>query len=137
MGRPRIKDKRICSNCGSDKTRMDEGIYPKWTKYNDAYLCARCANKILYIPRKTKEAIKKYNDINNFKMLRFKGKRILLKENPRKGVCSWCGAVKGIDCKLTNMHHIEYHDDNILKDTIEICASCHGKEHARIRRLNK
>jgi hypothetical protein len=127
---------------------MKNGVYPKWTKYNDGYLCARCANKLFYPPRKTKEAIKKYNDRNNpiynHRHLSFKGKSIFLKENPRKGVCSWCGRKNGEyflnanlkpSITLTHMHHIEYHDDDPLKDTLELCASCHSKETQRMKKL--
>jgi hypothetical protein len=126
------EDKRFCSNCGSDKTRMDRN-HPRWLRYNDGYLCAKCQDRLIYNPRRSKETIKKYNDRNNLKILVFKGKRILLKENPRKGVCTRCGAIKGINCKITNMHHIRYHDDDILKDTVELCASCHSKESERIK----
>lgn len=52
-----------------------------------------------------------------------------MKDIPRKGICSKCGAVKGIDCKITHMHHLEYHPEDPLKDTIELCSSCHKKEH--------
>jgi hypothetical protein len=133
MGRPWITDKRICVICGSDKTRMKKGLYPVWYKYKDNHLCDKCYTKIFRNPKRSKETIKKYNDRNNLKILVFKGKRILLKENPRKGVCSECGAVKGIDCKITNMHHIQYHYDDILKDTVELCASCHSKKSERIK----
>lgn len=136
MGRGKIRDKRICSNCSSDKTYMKLGRYAVWYNSNEGYLCSRCKCKLVYEPHrtKTKEAIKKYNDRNNFKILVFKDRRILLKENPRKGVCSWCGAVKGIGCKRTHMHHKEYHKEDVLKDTIELCDSCHSKEHARLKK---
>lgn len=26
---------------------------------------------------------------------------------------------------------MKYHDDDPLKDTVELCASCHGKQHGR------
>lgn len=72
--------------------------------------------------------------IRNRRKLKFKDKRISVKESPRKGVCSWCGAVKGIDCKRTNIHHIEYHDDDPLRDTVELCVSCHTTEHKKIKK---
>jgi|SRR6185369_7837568 len=125
---------RFCVSCNSNTTRIHNGI-PVWRKYKDGYLCAKCQDRLIYNPRRTKETIKKYNDRNNLKILVFKGKRILLKENPRKGVCEWCGAVKGKDCKVTNLHHTQYHDDDILKDTVELCASCHGKESERIKNI--
>lgn len=53
----------------------------------------------------------------------FQGKSILLKNNPRKNVCSKCGN-KG----YTHMHHTKYDFNNILKHTKELCPSCHTKE---------
>ena len=135
MGRPWIIDKRICAVCKSDKTRLKKGLYPVWYRYNDGYLCENCYTRLIHNPNRSKETIKKYNDRNNLKILVFKGKRILLKENPRKGVCSWCGAVKGVNCKLTNMHHVQYHEEDVLKDTIELCASCHSKETTRLKKM--
>lgn len=58
----------------------------------------------------------------------YKAKRILLSQNPRLGICTVCGK-KG----RTDMHHIEYHDDNPLRDTIELCGLC----HRRVERLDK
>jgi len=78
-------------------------------------------------PDKKKEYNKRRNRIwdtvNRSRRLQFKDSRIYLKENPRKGICELCG-FKG----LTHMHHINYHDDNPLRDTIELCPSCHRKE---------
>jgi hypothetical protein len=31
----------------------------------------------------------------------------------------------GALCKLTSIAHMSYHDDNPLKDAIELCQSCH------------
>lgn len=67
-----------------------------------------------------------YNAIHNPRKIRFKDKRIELKDNPRTGVCNLCRRVG-----LTNMHHLQYHDDDPLKDTIELCPSCHGKQHIK------
>ena len=77
----------------------------------------------------------------------YKRKYIGLGFNPRKGQCSWCGNKKGdeyIDAhgkvmktQKIDLHHIEYHDDDILATTIEICTSCHSKESARLRKLKK
>ena len=33
------------------------------------------------------------------------------------------------------MHHIKYHDDDPLKDTVELCVSCHNKEGFRLGQL--
>jgi hypothetical protein len=31
------------------------------------------------------------------------------------------------DCSRTHRHHYSYHDEDPLKDTIEVCPKCHGK----------
>lgn len=76
--------------------------------------------------------------------MRFKDKVIFLPSNPRKGVCSWCGRKKGeffinnrnkLRYVKTAIHHIKYHDDNPLKDIVELCSSCHGKEGFRLGQL--
>jgi hypothetical protein len=54
----------------------------------------------------------------------FKGRRILLKSNPRKGFCQVCGYAGA-----TDMHHLEYHDDDPLQGAIELCNRCHAKIH--------
>lgn len=54
--------------------------------------------------------------------IRFGTKRVYLNDNPRTGICSECG-YKG----LTHMHHDEYHADNPLAQTRELCNHCHGK----------
>jgi len=57
----------------------------------------------------------------------YKGKTITLDVEPRKGYCS--------DCKTkdahTHLHHEEYHDDDPLKDTVELCIKCHSKRHIK------
>jgi very-short-patch-repair endonuclease len=44
------------------------------------------------------------------------GKRTLLKENPRKGVCSKCDAKVGINCVFT-----------VMRSGIEVCPSCSAR----------
>jgi hypothetical protein len=73
-------------------------------------------------------------------------KKIFLKENPRKGICQKCHRKVGDDyvncfCQIaivkeTHIHHIgEYNPNDPLKDTIELCASCHRKEHWRLEQV--
>ena len=84
-------------------------------------------------PDKTKAYNDKWNPINNPKRIRlqFKGKTLLLKENPRKGICSKCGKKT-----RTHIHHFaEYHENNPLKDTIELCSSCHAYESWRLGQI--
>ncbi len=60
---------------------------------------------------------------SNTRRLKFKNKMIHVKDNPRTGFCSLCNYTG-----VTHIHHIVYHDDDPLKDTIELCPSCHRKE---------
>jgi len=100
-------------------------------------MCHKCYNKSINNP--------KWNPINGPRRINPKGNgHIYLKENPRKGVCSWCHKKKGDEytntegkiarIKQTLIHHIKYHEDP-LKDTIELCNSCHTKESIRLRKL--
>ncbi len=117
-----------CLECGSDKTYISKRKYPRenWYKYKDGYLCMKCHSRSYCKKWRSNntDRIKKYHDIYDNKKMRFKGKSITLKDNPRTGVCSLC-RFKG----LTHMHHINYHESDPLKDTIELCASCHAKQH--------
>lgn len=75
----------------------------------------------------------KYRARYRKKSLNYKDKMITLSFNPRNGICSWCTRKIGKDIKRTNMHHFaEYHDENPLKDTVEICVSCHSYENWRL-----
>jgi hypothetical protein len=67
------------------------------------------------------------NKKKNTKRIQFHGKDVWLPFDPKAGVCNVCRAVKGIDCPTTEMHHVEYHLDAPLKDTIELCPRCHRR----------
>ena len=54
----------------------------------------------------------------------YRGRVIRFDYNVKTGICAKCGSKKG-----THLHHIVYHDDDPLKDTLELCPSCHGKWH--------
>lgn len=128
--RSKVDDKRLCFNCNSEITYIDKNNRKHWYSYDRKWYCEKCNNKLFKNP--------KWHPINNPRRINPKGNgQITLKENPRKGVCSWCHKKIGdhyIDrfgnvsiIKQTQMHHTEYHNDP-LKDTIELCASCHGRE---------
>lgn len=59
----------------------------------------------------------------NQRLLRFKNKRITLEQNPRTGVCSICRK-QG----KTDMHHLQYDENDPLAHTIELCVPCHNKQ---------
>jgi hypothetical protein len=105
---------RICADCGRNDA-------DHWYNHGDWY-CKTCNDKRFINPG----------------LLYFKNRQVRLKESVRKGQCQKCGKKIGdsyIDCeglkaavKLTHIHHREYHDEDPLKDTIELCVSCHIKE---------
>ncbi len=78
------------------------------------------------------EKIKENNDRTNKYAFNYKGKIIYLGYNPRKGKCLWCGK-EG----KTVLHHEKYHDDEPLKDTVEICQKCHKIHHDKINKQNQ
>lgn len=118
--------KRVCSRCNSDETLLSytkKGYpYQRWTKDGEGgWLCDRCYKKVVFTP----ERRRKWNE----RAMKFKDKMLFLKSNPRTGTCSRCGKTG-----MTHIHHIAYHDDDPLKDTIELCLSCHGIETWRLRK---
>lgn len=64
--------------------------------------------------------------------VRFKGKRVWLKENPRKGICTDCGKPG-----RTLLHHIKYDKSNPLAHTIELCIGCHNRQHRILKYCGK
>jgi len=70
----------------------------------------------------------KKSDMKN--RILFLDQRIFLSENPRKGLCKSCyRSIEKKEIKQTQIHHFEYHKDNLLKDTIELCVRCHRRIH--------
>jgi hypothetical protein len=131
MGYRNRKVKNICIACDTEVTYINKDGSEHW-RYHDGYIfCKNCYAKYVYDPTKPERWNKKYAIINDPKRINFKGKNKRLKINPRKGVCSLCGAMKGIDCKRTAMHHLIYDESDPLANTIELCLSCHMKEHAK------
>jgi hypothetical protein len=115
---------RTCSSCRSADTLLSYNRfgypYKRWTNDGQGgWLCNRCYNRIVYRP-------KSHNHIL------FKHKTIYLQSNPRDGICSQCGKTG-----ITHIHHTEYHDDDPLRDTIELCRSCHAYETWKQRRKGK
>lgn len=118
--------KRVCSKCSRDWThtqrRKDRRglITHLWHKDgNDGWMCQNCYSLYVSTP--------KHNPKLNQRRLRFKDKILFMDAPIRIGVCNYCRAVVPFDCKHTHMHHESYHEDQPLKDTIELCESCHHK----------
>jgi hypothetical protein len=108
-----------CAACDSTTTQIHSNGYPQWRDHDGECMCHNCYTRYVWSPILNK----KWNP----RRLVYKGKTVLLSENPRKGKCKKCGKKIGHGVKITQMHHKEYHDEDVLKDSIELCASCHGK----------
>ena len=120
---PKLTEKRACVNCGSNTTYVTKKNHVQWyyTKDRTGFLCSWCHGRLMFNPM-TRRA-------GNSKRLRFKGDRIRLDANPRKGVCQMCGKVGG----KTDLHHTVYDPTNPTANTIELCSPCHAKETMKSR----
>jgi len=106
---------RVCSNCGSDKTYLAKGKYPQW--YIGGTICHNC--HALLWNKNNPDKVK----MNSLRRINPRGKRHLsIKENPRIGICFLCFKIGG----KTDIHHYDKYYENPLKNTIELCAGCHG-----------
>jgi len=129
---------RTCVACDSTTTYRNKLGIEKWVSHDGNWFCHKCYDKYIHNPVYHVNC-KEWNDRNNKNDILFKGKSIQLKYNPRKGQCTKCNLKIGdlyINCegkwavlKRTCLHHIEYHDDDPLKDTIELCVACHRRTH--------
>lgn len=84
------------------------------------------------------EKNKEYDRKRNKRRSRFRigpgrGHKSAYIKKEKIGVCNWCRNVVGFDCKRTAWHHDDnrYYDD-ISKNIIELCPTCHGKETQKI-----
>ena len=102
---------------------MVKGRYPNWySNLPIGWLCRSCYQKYINAPKYWLNATKR--------RIRFRGKRVYNKsEVLRIGVCNWCRGVVPFDCKITDTHHESYHEEDPLRDTIEICPKCHNAYH--------
>ena len=143
-------DKRICYCCGSSKTWISKKGYENWYLNHDIntrkmihVLCTKCYNNLLvhpiwnrinnpiYGPKRSKLTRK----LEGQRRLSYKGKAVYLTIRPRTGICSSCGkSVHKGEINRTHMHHIQYHDEDVLKDTQELCVNCHRMESERLRK---
>ena len=133
----KIPINRVCFNCGLGKTYINKRGLAVWAKHDNNYYCTKCEAKLFVNP--------KWSPIHHANRLTFKDKRPYTKAPPRKGVCEWChkkigdpyiawrGKTKILN--VTVMHHVQYHPEDPLKDTIELCQSCHKAEHWRLKKL--
>ncbi len=118
----RLQETRHCYACDTTKS-IQKGGSQSWTHNigTPYFLCKYCRKQIID---------KQWNIQYKSRRILFKGKRIRLYRNPRKGICQLCNK-KG----LTNIHHIKYDDADPLAYIIELCIPCHTKEGLRIGQL--
>lgn len=128
-----LKNKNVCFINSLHETYIKKNGKLQWHKYNGNRICHKCYNKLVHVPKYTLVNNHKNNLIYHPRRLTFKNKRILLETNPRTGYCSQCSNnIFDRSCKRTHIHHIQYHEDDPLKDTVELCASCHNKKKYEI-----
>jgi hypothetical protein len=142
MSRGQICRPRVCYACGSIQTYIRPGRYAFWYlnhDEDDSGLCRRCFDRYIHGPKQNPINAVKWRAINNHRRIKFAGRLIFVDHNPRIGVCNWCRAVMPFDCKKTHIHHDEnkYDSTNPLRNTIEICPTCHTKETVRLTKLRK
>lgn len=128
----------VCYGCNRNYTNFSCGSirwHPNHMNDNTTlHLCHSCFNHILHNGRRKNH--QKYLDFNkkhNPRRQWYKDRYVMIDKPPRIGVCNLCRAVRNEinaqvnrKCKKTHLHHEYYHDENTLKDTIEICEYCHG-----------
>lgn len=134
---PRLKNipvgKRICAHCGNNTTYKTPRGKEDWFDIEGKPWCKSCYFKVFEYPKKKV----KWGSIHSHRRVGFKGSSKSVKENPRIGFCNICKKWVGEEyinrfgqktpITKTDMHHINYHEDNPLKDTLELCSSCHAK----------
>lgn len=141
-----VKDKRSCFSCTSQTTSLEKTrkgtLIERWYPNYDAKtgeligcLCSKCfghyINNPIHGPRYNPKTNAKWNKLYSGRYVKVRDKRVILKENPKVGVCNFCRGVVPFDCHRTSMHHEYYDQDNPLKGAIECCDKCHRKQHKR------
>lgn len=134
-----------CYSCGIDKSIEKKTGYSHWLYNHDIdnnVLCMNCNARLITYPKRDRQKMNNYylprwraqnpNYMKEYtkKRLNYKGRLITLKTRIKIGVCNTCNkTVESGQINFTTLHHYaEYHDNNPVKDTIELCPSCHGKE---------
>lgn len=113
---------RKCKHCTSNTTYASKKTgYPVWYKSEgDGWLCERCYGILIRNP--------KYGP----RRMKFKDTIIHLSQNPRTGICHDCGRATETDIH----HYAEYDEQDPLKNTIELCPSCHCRESWKLGQMN-
>lgn len=80
----------------------------------------------------------RYERKRSKQFIKFKGRRLYIRFDPKIGVCNLCRAVIPFDSPMTNIHHDQgiYYENDPLKNTIEICVGCHTKESIKLGQIS-
>lgn len=142
---------RKCQYCGLEaKTPEDLESFTKAKRYlyRRRNICKPCFASLLrkggrYHESHAKSCLSWYGVGENRerhveamrRRITFRGKRIILTENPRTGICSECRAViTEKQTRQATMHHEYYDEDKPDDGTTERCDSCHTRFHDARRR---
>ena len=131
--------KRQCVSCHSTTTSVEKNGYTHWHQIPEGWLCKKCYNRLHTNPKwnliTNPINSPRWNPIKNPKRIVFTPirKQVPLSFNPRKGICSNCGrSISKGEVKTTHMHHLKYDLNDPLAHTVELCASCHRKDHLKV-----
>jgi|SRR6185436_695670 len=132
-----VLKERQCVACDSKTTGIDGNGKQIWQTFDGDTYCKSCY--AIYIWNPILNVL--YHEKNNPRRITFKGKRVHLKGVTRTGECQKCNNKIGDEytnnkgkpaiIKRTHMHHIVYDENNPSANTIELCVSCHRKEHKK------
>jgi len=143
---PYLRKCRICGVEAHNEEELNAFMRGKNSLYGRDNLCRECSNKLSRKGGKYFERVKLWrkNNPEIIKAQRKKsrvnrvlilGKGVCFKENPRTNVCSICGRRYPEELKRqTSIHHYKYDPENLLAHTVELCTSCHAKDHMRMGR---
>jgi hypothetical protein len=84
---------------------------------------------VINVEKEMKSNLQKRKEGTRKSWVSYKGKTIPLRFEPRKGVCSHCEKID----EHTHLHHTQYDDNDPLAHIVELCHSCHMKQHRKLR----
>lgn len=128
-GRYECKHAGFCFCCGTKDSKDLKTGRQNWYMNHDSEnnaLCHRCGIRLTINPKWMSINNKKWNPIYNKRKQRFKDRFILLKANPRAGVCCWCFRM-GKNVRIEMAHLKGYSDDDPLYGTYPLCVKCHRR----------
>lgn len=149
---PYLRKCRLCQKEANSYEELESFVKQPKQRFGHLNLCKNCykfyrkihGKQNLETVRKNakiryQQNPKKYIERGKCAIL-YRRARIPLNFNPRKGICKLCGkSIEKGEITITHLHHMiyEFTTDKVrknhqlaLKNTIEICFSCHTALHA-------